>query len=161
MPQLAPADWLPQLIWLAIVFAVFYVLMAKLALPKIGGVIDARRDKIKSDLETADGLRRKTEEAIAAYEQALAEAKQKAHGIAQEARDKLNAEITAEREKLEAELDSKAAEAEDAIKKAKESALKEVDGIATDVASDIVNSLIGVSPSKDETAKAVASARQG
>ncbi|MCH2459237.1 MAG: ATPase [Henriciella sp.] len=160
MPQLVPSDWLPQLIWLAITFVALYVLMAKVALPKIGGVLDARRNKIQSDLQTAEDLRRATEEAIASYEQALAEAKQKAHAIAQEARDKLNEELSAEREKLEKELDEKAKNAEERIEAAKTSALKEVDGIATDVAADLVDKLIGVSPSKNETEKAVTAARK-
>ncbi|MFD0988389.1 F0F1 ATP synthase subunit B family protein [Methyloligella solikamskensis] len=160
MPQLVPSDWLPQLIWLAITFVALYVLMAKVALPKVGGVLDARRNKIQSDLQTAEDLRRATEEAIASYEQALAEAKQKAHAIAQEARDELNDELSAEREKLEKELDEKAKNAEERIEAAKTSALKEVDGIATDVAADLVDKLIGVSPSKGETEKAVSAARQ-
>ncbi|ODA67248.1 ATP synthase subunit b 2 [Methyloligella halotolerans] len=160
MPQLVPGDWVPQLIWLAITFAILYVLMAKVALPKVGGVLDARRNKIQSDLQTAEELRRATAEAIASYEQALAEAKQKAHAIAQEARDKLNEELSAEREKLEKELDQKAKDAEARISEAKTSALKEVDGIATEVAGDLVEKLIGVAPAKGETEKAVTAARQ-
>ncbi|XSG81007.1 MAG: F0F1 ATP synthase subunit B [Methyloligella sp. ZOD6] len=160
MPQLNPLDWVPQLIWLAITFGILYVLMAKVALPKIGSVLETRRNKIQSDLQTADDLRKATEEAIAAYEQALAEAKQQAHAIAQEARDKLNEELSSEREKLESELAKKAEEAEARIAEAKASALKEVDGIATGVATDIVDKLIGVSPSKGEAEKAVAAARQ-
>ncbi len=160
MPQLVPSDWLPQLIWLAITFGILYVLMAKVALPRVGEVLETRRNKIQSDLQTADELRRATEEAIAAYEQALAEAKQKAHAIAQEARDELNTELTSEREKLEGDLSEKAKAAEARIEEAKTSALKEVDSIATEVASDLVDKLIGVSPSKGETEKAVAAARQ-
>jgi F-type H+-transporting ATPase subunit b len=160
MPQLVPSDWLPQLIWLAITFGILYVLMAKVALPRVGSVLETRRNRIQTDLQTADELRRATEEAIASYEQALAEAKQKAHSIAQEARDELNAELNAEREKLESDLSEKAKAAEARIHEAKSSALKEVDGIATEVASDLVDKLIGVSPSKAETEKAVAAARQ-
>ena len=77
MPQLNPLDWGPQLIWLAITFGILYLLMVKVALPRIGGVIDARAAHIAKDLAAADKLRRETEEAIAAYEQALAEAKQR------------------------------------------------------------------------------------
>lgn len=160
MPQFNPLDWAPQLIWLAITFGVLYLLMAKVALPKIGGVLETRRNRIESDLRTADELRRATDEAIAAYEQALAEAKQKAHAIVQEARDKLNEELSADRDKLESELAEKAKAAEGRIAEAKSSALKEVDGIATEVAADLVDKLIGVTPSKSETGKAVAAARQ-
>ncbi len=161
MPQLNPLDWAPQVIWLLITFGILYLLMARIALPRIGTVLEARRAKIAGDLQKAEALRRQTAEAIAAYEQALAEAKQKAQKIAQESRDAMNAEIAGEREKLEQALAAKAAEAEARIAQAKDSALKDVDAIATDVAADIVKELIGLTPSQGEAAKAVADARQG
>ena len=76
MPQLNPLDWAPQLIWLVLTFGVLYLLMVWIALPRIGSVIEKRAAHIEGDLETAEKFRRETEEAIAAYEQALAEAKQ-------------------------------------------------------------------------------------
>ena len=76
MPQLNPLDWAPQLIWLLITFGILYLLMVWVALPRIGAVIETRAAHIASDLASADKLRRETEEAIAADEQALAEAKQ-------------------------------------------------------------------------------------
>ena len=102
MPQLNPLDWGPQLIWLLISFGILYLLMVRVALPRIGGVIEARAAHIANDLTAADKLRRETEEAIAAYEQALAEAKQKAHAIIDAGRSKLKEEVAAERTKLEA-----------------------------------------------------------
>ena len=160
MPQLNPLDWGPQLIWLAITFGILYVLMKRIALPKIGGVIDMRAARIAGDIEAADKLRRETQEAIAAYEQALAEAKAKAHAIAQAGRDKISAEVAAERAVLDRELAAKSAEAEARINQAKDSALKEVNAVASEVAGDIVSRLIGVSPSKPEIAQAVAAARK-
>ncbi len=160
MPQLNPLDWGPQLIWLAITFGILYVLMKRIALPKIGSVIDMRAARIAGDIEAADKLRRETQEAIAAYEQALAEAKAKAHAIAQAGRDKISAEVAAERAALDRELAAKSAEAEARINQAKEKALKEVNAVASEVAGDIVSRLIGVAPSKPEIAQAVAAARK-
>ena len=160
MPQLEPLDWAPQLIWLVLTFGILYVLMLKVALPRIGSVLDMRRAHIARDIETADTLRRETEEAIAAYEQAIAEAKQKAQNIAQEGRAKLNEELAAERATLDRELAAKSKEAEARIDEAKASALKEVNKVAADVAADIVQRLIGVAPSGPELAKAVEAARK-
>ncbi|MGB2933282.1 MAG: ATP F0F1 synthase subunit B [Methyloceanibacter sp.] len=161
MPQLNPLDWAPQLIWLAITFGILYLLMKQVALPKIGSVIEMRRDRIASDLETAEKFRRETQEAIAAYEQALAEAKAKAHAIAQEARDRLKDEVAAERADLDRDLAAKSAEAETRIDAAKVSALKEVNAVASDTAAEIVRRLIGVAPAAPEIASAVAAARKG
>ena len=149
MPQLNPLDWGPQLIWLLITFGILYLLMVYVALPRIGGVIEARAAHIAKDLAQADKLRHETEEAIAAYEQALAEAKQKAHAIVEEGRAK-----------LESELGKKSAEAEARINEAKASAMREVNNVAADVAADIVRQLIGVAPAKAEIEKAVQAARR-
>jgi F-type H+-transporting ATPase subunit b len=156
MPQLDPLDWAPQLIWLVITFSILFLLMKYVALPRIGSVLETRQARIRADLEQADRLRRETQEAIAAYEQALAEAKARAHGIAQEGRNALNAEIAAEREKLEKELAAKQAEAEARIEEAKSAALKEVSSVAAETASEIVRRLIGVAPSKADVASAIA-----
>jgi len=160
MPQLNPLDWGPQLIWLLITFGILYVLMLKVALPRIGSVLEARADRIAKDLAEADRLRRQTEEAIAAYEQTLAEAKQKAHAIIDEGRAKLKAESAAERALLDAELAERGAEAEKRINAAKTSAMRDVNEVAADVAADIVRKLIGIAPSRPEIDKAVAAARK-
>ena len=160
MPQLNPLDWAPQLIWLVITFGVLYLLMKRVALPKIGSVIEMRQGRIAGDLEAADKLRRETQEAIAAYEQALAEAKARAHAIAQEARNKLKDEVAAERAALERDLSAKSAEAEARILAAKTSALKDVDAVASETAAEIVRRLIGIAPAKPEVALAVSAARK-
>jgi len=160
MPQLNPLDWAPQLIWLVITFTLLYLLMTYVALPRIASVIDARMARIAKDLEAAERLRRETDQAIAAYEQALAEAKQRAHAIGDEGRAKLKAEVDAERAKLEAQLSAKAAEAEARITEAKNAALKDVNVVAADVATDVVRRLIGVAPSDAEVKQAVAGARK-
>lgn len=160
MPQLNPLDWAPQLIWLVITFGILYLLMKWVALPKIGSVIEMRQGRIAGDLEAADKLRRETQEAIAAYEQALAEAKARAHGIAQEARNRLKDEVAAERTTLERDLSAKSAEAEAQIHQAKVSALKEVNAVASKTAAEIVRRLIGIAPTKPEVSAAVAAARK-
>jgi F-type H+-transporting ATPase subunit b len=160
MPQLNPLDWAPQLIWLLITFGILYLLMLKVALPRIGAVIDARAAHIAKDLAQADTFRRETEEAIAAYEQALAEAKQKAHAIVEAGRAKLKEETAAERAKLDSQLGKKSAEAEARIAEAKNSAMREVNAVAADVAADIVRLLIGVAPAKAEIDQAVQTARK-
>ncbi len=160
MPQLNPLDWGPQLLWLLITFGILYLLMVYVALPRIGSVIEARAARIANDLATADKLRRQTEEAIAAYEQALAEARQKAHAIVEEGRTKLKAEQAEERTLLESELAARTAEAEARIAAAKSAAMKDVNAVAADVAADIVRRLIGVAPGEGEIAKAVGAVRK-
>ncbi len=161
MPQLDFSTFSPQLIWLAITFIGLYLLMARVALPRIGGVIEQRQSKIADDLDAAQSLKNETDKAIAAYEQALAEARAKAHAIAQENRDKLNAEVEAERAKVDAEIAEKVAKAEEAINAMKASALKDVQRIAGDVAGDIVAQLTGAKVTKKAVTAAIDKAAKG
>ncbi len=158
MPQLAFEDWAPQLMWLAISFIALYVVMARVALPRIATVIEERRDRIASDLDEAEQLRQSTEEAIAAYEQALAEARSRAHAIAQETRDALSREVEAEKMDVEKQIAKKTEEAEKAIADAKSAAVANLNEVASGAAETIVKELIGGKLTKAEVNKAVSKA---
>lgn len=154
-PPFDSSTYASQLLWLAITFGLFYYVMAKMVLPRIGGILEDRRDRIAGDLAEAERLKQETDAAIAAYEQALAEARSKAHGIAQATRDKLTSEVNAKREAAEADLASKLADAESRIAGIKSEALGQVGEIATETASALVEALLGRAPAKADTAKAV------
>jgi F-type H+-transporting ATPase subunit b len=156
LPQLNVLDFSPQLIWLAITFLVLYFLMSKLTLPRVGEVLQERADRISKDLAEAQRLKGETEKAIATYEQAMAEARGRAQKIAQENRDRLNAEISKERTEVEARIAAKTADAERSIAAAKAQAMGQVNEIATDTAKAIVAELIGKTPTSDEIAKILA-----
>ncbi len=156
MPQLDLATWPPQLIWLTITFGILYLVISKFALPKIGGTIESRQNRIASDLDEAQRLKDDSEKAIAAYEAALAEAKAKAHGIAQETRDTLKAEIEAERAALDAELNARLEKAEASIAATKAEALQSVEQVAADAAGAIVSQLIGGKTTAAAVKKAIA-----
>ena len=158
MPQLVAEDWAPQLIWLVITFVGLYFIMARVALPRIGTIIEQRRDRIAHDLDQAARLKEQTENAIAAYETALAEARAKAHGIAQETRDKLSAETERQRVALEEQLAGKTVEAEARINETKEAAMAQVKDVAADTADAIVSQLLGTGADKAKVDAAVAKA---
>ncbi len=158
MPQLDFGDYAPQLVWLVITFGVMYLLMARVALPRIATVIEERRDRIANDLAQADQLRRETDQAIAAYEKALADAKARANAIAQETRDRLNEELERERAEKEAEIQKRLEQAEAEIARTKEQALSHVEEIARDTTAALVQQLLGEQVSQDSLDKAVASA---
>lgn len=158
LPQLNVQDFAPQLIWLAITFTVLYLILSRFALPRIGEVIEERKDRIQRDLDSAEKLRRETERALASYEQALADARAKANGIAKETRDKLAAEVDQERHRVESEVAAKVAAAEARIAATKAKALESVNEIAAGTAGAVVEQLIGETVGADEIAKALASA---
>jgi F-type H+-transporting ATPase subunit b len=150
LPQLNPGDFSPQLVWLAITFVVLYLILAYVALPRIGEVLEERRDRVQRDLDAADRFKAETDAALAAYERALSEARQKASTLAKDVRDKLTAETDKERAAVESQLTAKLAEAEKRIAATKAKALASVDEIAADTASAVVKKLLGedVSPAE-------------
>ncbi len=147
-----------QLFWLALTFAFLYWFVSKIALPRIGSVIDERRQRIDTNLAEAAGLKAKAEEALAAYETGLASAKVNARAIAEETRARLAGESEARRKVLEQELSSRIADAEKAIADTKTQALGHVGEIASDAASAIVERLLGSAPTAVDVDKAVKSA---
>src|SRR5215472_3344794 len=144
-----------QLVWLVITFVVLYAVVAKFALPRVGGIFAARRERVESDMARARGLREEADAALAAYEKALADAHSRGQAIASETHTKLTAEGEARRKSLEAELNAKLAEAEKAIAATKQSAMANVRSIAADAATAIVERLIGTAPAERAVAAAV------
>ncbi|MEX0840503.1 MAG: F0F1 ATP synthase subunit B' [Parvibaculum sp.] len=143
MPQLAFETFVPQLVWLTIVFGFLYLVLARVALPRIATVLEERRDRIADDLDQAEQFKRQTDEAIAAYEKALAEARANAHEIAQATRDRLHEETERQRKSIEARLAEKIATAEKQIAATKEKALGNVRAVAIEVAEAVVTELLG------------------
>lgn len=144
-----------QLVWLAITFVVLYVLVARVALPRVGGIFAARRGKIDDDLGQARQRREESDAALAAYEKALADAHARGQAIAAETHARLTAEAEARRKTLETELNGKLAQAEQAIAATKQAAMANVRGIATETAAAIVERLIGSTPAEPAVAAAV------
>lgn len=145
-----------QIFWLVIFFGLLYLLMSKVALPRMAAVLEKRHKAIESDLSRASALKNETQAAITSYEKALADARAKAQGIATETRGKMASEIEAERSALEKTLSAKLAEAESRISSLKATAMKDVNDIAAETAAEIVSSLTGAPVSKDQAAKAIA-----
>lgn len=155
MPQLDLSTFAPQIVWLVLTFGVLYLIMARVALPRIANVIEGRRDRIANDLDEAERLRQESEAAIATYEAELAQARGKAHEIAQATRVKINAELERQRTTVEADLAAKAAQADAKITAAKQSAMAQIGTAAGEAAHDIVALLVGGKPTPVKISKAV------
>lgn len=153
LPQLNPADFSPQLAWLAVTFVLLYLILSRVTLPRIGEVLEERRDRVQRDLDAAERFKGDTDAALAAYEKALSDARQKASSMAKDVRDKLTADTEVERTRIESELHAKLAEAETRISATKAKALASVDEIAAETASAVVGKLLGEEVSPAEVKK--------
>ena len=145
-----------QIFWLVIFFGLLYLLMSRLALPRMAAVLEKRHKAIESDLSKASALKHETEAAIQHYEKSLSDARANAQGIATETRSRIAAEIEAERSALEKTLSAKLAEADTRISATKAKAMQDVHEVAAETAAEIVSELTGHKVSKEHAAKAIA-----
>jgi F-type H+-transporting ATPase subunit b len=150
-----------QLVSLAVAFVALYLIVSRIALPRVGSVLDARQNAIEGDLGEAQKLKDASDSALKAYETELAAARSRAQAIGNETREKLNAASEAERKTLEERLSLKLAEAEKTIASTREAAMSNVRGIAADAAAAIVQRLTGVVPDGKSVDSAVDASLKG
>jgi F-type H+-transporting ATPase subunit b len=150
-----------QLVSLVIAFVALYLIVSRIALPRVGGLLEARQKAIESDLAGAQRLRDESDAALKAYESELAAARSRAQAIGTETREKLNAASDAERKTLEQRLAVKLAEAEKTIAATRTSAMGNVRGIAAEAAAAIVQRLTGIAPSGKSVDAAVNASLKG
>lgn len=155
LPQLNSEYFTPQLFWLALTFLALLFMMSKVALPRIGEVIDERRQRIARDIEAASRLKSETDKALADYEKALADARSNASAIAKQMRDKTTNETDTEKARVESQIAAKLSDAEARIAATKSKALVAVNDIAAETASAVVTKLIGANVSLDDAKKAI------
>ncbi|MFO1210831.1 MAG: F0F1 ATP synthase subunit B' [Amaricoccus sp.] len=161
MPQLDPAIFPNLIFWLILaLFALFWVL-SRMALPKIGTAIAERNDAIANDIEAAASLKRRAEEAEAAYNAALAQARDEAHKIAAEARAGIDKEIAALMAKADQEIGARTAESEQRIGEIRASAAESVGHVARDAAEALVAALLPDVADRAATDAAVANRLKG
>jgi F-type H+-transporting ATPase subunit b len=158
-PPFDPNVFAPQLIWLALTFGALYLLMSRIALPRIENILEARRARIAADVDDAASMQGKAQAAGAAYEKTLADAKASAQATAQSTRDKLAADSAAKRKTLEDQLNTKLADAERSIAGTKAQAMSHVTEIATQAAADIVTHLTGKPADAAKIAAAIAATK--
>ena len=150
-----------QLVSLLIAFVALYLIVSRIALPRVGKTIDDRQAAIEGDLAAAQKLKDASDAALKAYESELAAARARAQAIGTETREKLNAAAEAERKTLEEALSVKLAQAEKTIAATRETAMSNVRGIAAEAASAIVQRLTGLLPDGKSVDSAVDASLKG
>jgi F-type H+-transporting ATPase subunit b len=150
-----------QLVSLLIAFVALYLIVSRIALPRVGKTIEDRQAAIEGDLAEAQKLKDASDGALKAYESDLAAARSRAQAISAETREKFNAAAEAERKTLEEKLAVKLAEAEKSIASTRQAAMGNVRGIAAEAASAIVQRLTGILPDGKSVDSAVDASLKG
>ncbi len=144
MPQLDVATYAPQLVWLIISFVLLYVLMARLALPRIADVLEDRKRRREDNLSKAEELEKEAEALSETYETQLSETRAQAHAQVATAVEAAKSRHDAAIAELETGLRGKVAEAEAAIAAARTTAMADAAGIAAEAARLAAEKIGGV-----------------
>ena len=155
MPQLDLSVFPTQLFWLVLTFVALYLILSKVALPRVTEVRESRQVRIESDLEKAEALKTEAEAALADYEQTIAEATAKAQETVREAARKMSEDAEQQRNALASKLADQLAEAESRIADEKARAIGEIGEIAGDLTQAAASRLVGGEVGQDEANAAV------
>jgi len=154
MPQLDFSTFPNQIFWLVVTIVVIYLILQRVALPRIASVLADRSASIQRDLDKAEDYKRSAEEAEEAYNKALAAARSEAQDIVNAARVDIQKDLDIAIAKADAEIAAKSAESEKAIGEIRKTAMKSVKVVASAAAVDVVEAIM---PSAAD-AKAIKSA---
>jgi F-type H+-transporting ATPase subunit b len=160
-PPFQKDTYASQLVSLVVAFVALYLIVSRIALPRVGKTIDDRQAAIEGDLAEAQKLKDASDSALKAYESELAAARSRAQAIGTETREKLNAASEAERKTLEESLSVKLAEAEKTIASTRTAAMSNIRGIAAEAAAAIVQRLTGLAPDGKSIDSAVDASLKG
>jgi len=156
MPQLDVSTFPNQIFWLAIALIAIYLILSRSALPQIASVLAERQGTITNDIAAAEELKLRAQEAEAAYETALANARAEASKIADETRARVQADLDAELARADAQIAERTAESEKAIAEIRDGAAEIVTEVAKDVAKDLVAALGAKADARTVTAAVTA-----
>lgn len=166
MPQLDFANPLTisQVVWLAIIFFVLYLLLSRWALPQVGAVLEMRANRIQADLQAAHAAKASADAAVAELTAATREAQATAQAEINTAVTAATQAAAAQAASLNARLEKQLAEADQRIAAARASAMGALRNVATDTASAVVTRLVGAAPasaSVEQAVDAALAARRG
>ena len=161
MPQLDVSTFLPQVVWLVITFTALFLLMWRVAVPRIADVLEARQRRIEDNLDKAQELKKEAEQTLAAYEQAMNEARAGANTHIAEATARMSAEAAEREAELALDLSARVTAAEDEIAKAVDDAMDNIRAATIEVAAAVLERLTGEAPGDKDVATAVDQAIHG
>ena len=160
MPQLDFATFGNQIFWLVVTLVAIYLILDRIALPRIAEVLSGRQDRITGDIAAAEDLKAQALSAEQAYNKALAEARSEAQSIVAEAKADMQVELNVAIAKADVEIAARTAVSEKAIADIRAGALDSVSLVATETAAAVVAAISG-SADADAIAAAVTKQMKG
>jgi len=155
LPQLKVDTWPSQLFWLAVVFGVGYIFMARVVTPRIGSVLEERRTRLDDDLTRAHEASAEAAQTRSEYEASLEEARAEAAEFARTAAAEAHAKAEAAEAKAAKRMATRIGKAETKLAADRAEAEGNITAIAAEAAIDTAAQIAGVKATKAQAEKAV------
>ncbi|MEX2449679.1 MAG: F0F1 ATP synthase subunit B' [Rhodospirillales bacterium] len=148
MPQLDPNTFLPQVVWLVITFGVLFLVMWRIALPRIADVLEARQKRIETNLEKAEDFKKDAQAALEAYEASMAAARDQAQAVIAGVREAMTEDAAKRQAELAETLTERIDEGEARIEQAKNEAIGQIQDMSAALTAAAMERLVGERPSE-------------
>jgi F-type H+-transporting ATPase subunit b len=131
-----------EIVWAVIAFAIVFGLLAWKAWPAIKKALKDREDRIRGDLERAEQARIEAETSLDEYRQQLAEARQEAAAIIEQARESAEAVRSERIAAIDGEIAEHRARAAEDIRLATERAMSELQGRVAELSIELAEKVV-------------------
>ncbi len=158
LPQFDFSWWPGEIVWTLVIFGFLFFMFSKVFVPKVGGVIADREDRIAGDVGAARKLKDEADALAAAAAAEIAQARASAQKLAIDAKTKARAEAATREALEEAKIAETLAKSEAMLTTARDTAMSHVRGIAEDTANLIISKLTGVAATAAEVKSAATGA---
>lgn len=155
LPQLDTSTYASQIFWLIVAFVLLYVMMSKVALPKVSEVLEIRESEINTNLNRAEKFQSEIEDVRSSYEKALEKAHADAAAVVQKIEEATTAKVNAKQGQFSDMAKDRLAKSEKNIQAAKNEVLSSLEDIAADITKDAVKKIADISIKKEAALKVV------
>ena len=142
MPQLNPEFWVSQIFWLIVTFAILYLIIWKVFLPRITYSIENRKSKIVNDLNETQKLKENAEKKLNEYNDIIKNTKKEAKKIIDDNKKKLDRDLDDKKKKFNDEIEKEIIETEKEIKNLKKASIENINKIAEEISAEIIKQFV-------------------
>lgn len=153
MPQLEFATYASQIFWLAVIFAVLYIFLARVSLPVIFGVLNNRQSLISENLKKAENLKNDAKAAEVDFTTVISDARRKASLTLSAAKAKIASEEVMRNAEFEKTFLNQSKDSERKMSALRKEAVENLIPVVSQSASMIAEKLIGIKFDKKHAEK--------
>ena len=153
LPQMDITTFPSQLFWLVITFAILYIFMWRVVIPKLSTTIEERKDKISNDINEAEKFNSEATGILERYEEQMSSASQNASTIISESKSQMNEYFENLKLENEKKIEEMIRKSQEMIKSREKESINEVRNATLETVKEITVKYLDKIPSDDEILK--------